>query len=1176
MRKKEKSKKLKKLQSKRLEIKPNLKKPNLKKRLNEKKANLKKSNTKKKLNEKKSNQNKSRLAKSKQIEIKSNSKKSKKLKLNLVFVVAIILVVVFFSFMIGFKKIEVSGFLEDAFSLNSKNVLSNSLEDSQITDKDGNTKIYDSSDKEILIEDKDDNILIRLKLISDYTQNVREGQDIQVAEFLLVDWKEGVELFDSVNTYATKLDYKEANKNFVYKYGIDSVKDKVPITNWYEFTSLDELPSKDIKIGLFTDTVFGETIEWVPTIEGFEILEWATYDVTVGTPFEFDTDKGKENSIVQINETHYLNAYRGTDEHGYAVVLAVINKSNGTISKPGTAFEFYDGGNNYSDYTSLYKIDETHYLNLYTQVYGLVEPFHSAWATVLQVNLSDWSITAPTDAFGFDTEGVGFYSLEQIDSNHFLLTYESSNGDGYVRVLEVNLNNWTVTAPTERFEFDTSSGAYNSLEKINNTHYINAYSGKDGDGYVRVLEVNLDNWTVTSPAAVFEFDNYSAEFISMAKINNTHFIATYRGTSSYDGMANVFQVADDFTITSPRGAFNYGANYGTENSLHRINNSHFLNTYRKAGNEGYAMIFEVNQNNLTITNPASDVQFYSDASALGNSLEQIDGNHFINTFQGKDYDGFAVVLEVNMTVLPEEEEGDFDPIPVGTYTSSSGNDSLDGARFVFVSGDYAYTVCYMDDTLAVWNISAHGNPILVGNYTDSEGDYSLDYPISVFVSGDYAYTVSYNDHTLAVFDISAHGNPVPVGTYTDSGAYSLEYAESVFVSGDYAYTISGYDDTLAVFDISAHGNPVPVGKYVASDGNYSLDNARSVFVSGDYAYTVSYTDHTLAVFDISAHGNPVPVGNYADSDGDYSLDSATSVSVSGDYAYTVGSTDDTLAVFDISAHGNPVPVGTYADSKGDYSLDDARSVFVSEDYVYTVSYIDSTLAVWNISAHGNPVPIGSYTDLEGDYSLECARSVFVSRYYAYTVGSTDDTLAVFKIPITDITSPTYSDNSTNSTSAGGSTLFSLLADDDHVLTPNGTYIFSTNNTGIWANDSAVNFTAIPSWANAIHTLNSTEGISIGYRWHINDSSANINNTEIYTLTTTAADTCTCPSINTNWEVDMSDYCVLSTTCDLGTGNLTFTGTGNFTCNSVLNVNNMDQPGANQIMYVGASCEMEVG
>ena len=297
----------------------------------------------------------------------------------------------------------------------------------------------------------------------------------------------------------------------------------------------------------------------------------------------------------------------------------------------------------------------------------------------------------------------------------------------------------------------------------------------------------------------------------------------------------------------------------------------------------------------------------------------------------------------------------------------------------------------------------------VGTYTDIEGDYSLDGAYSVFVSGDYAYTVSENDDTLAVFNISAHGNSVPVGTYTDiEGDYSLDLAHSVFVSGDYAYTVSSEDDTLAVFNISAHGNPVPVGTYNDSNGDYSLDMASSVFVSGDYAYTVSYADDTLAVFNISAHGNPVPIGTYNDSDGDYSLDLASSVFVSGDYAYTVSSEDDTLAVFNISAHGNPVPVGTYTDIEGDYSLDGAWSVFVSGDYAYTVSYLGDTLAVFNISAQSDT----TYPSFSNYWDNNATLTISGTGLFNVTVDNTNGTV-LLEINNTNITATNISGNAYN-------------------------------------------------------------------------------------------------------------------------------------------------------------------
>ena len=103
----------------------------------------------------------------------------------------------------------------------------------------------------------------------------------------------------------------------------------------------------------------------------------------------------------------------------------------------------------------------------------------------------------------------------------------------------------------------------------------------------------------------------------------------------------------------------------------------------------------------------------------------------------------------------------------------------------------------------------------------------------------------------------------------------------------------------------------------------------------------------------------------------------------------------------------------------------------------------------------------------------------------------------------DTTDPTYSGAAHNTTVAGASCKFSIQYNDDTALHTNGQYIFATNNTGTWVNESAVNWTATPEYANVTKTLNSTVGKVVGYRWYANDTAGNSNNTGIYTLTITA-------------------------------------------------------------------------
>ena len=149
---------------------------------------------------------------------------------------------------------------------------------------------YNSLTKEILIEDEDD-IIIKMRLTSPYVVfGLVASDDTKVAEFYLEDWKDGkINLVDTINFYDINDDYKPIDRDFRFKWENITrkcVKENASAEicfeeyNWVEFEFLDELPHKNIKISLWANTEVTEEIEWVPTLEGFEIFQWAAWNIS--------------------------------------------------------------------------------------------------------------------------------------------------------------------------------------------------------------------------------------------------------------------------------------------------------------------------------------------------------------------------------------------------------------------------------------------------------------------------------------------------------------------------------------------------------------------------------------------------------------------------------------------------------------------------------------------------------------------------------------------------------------------------------------------------------------------------------------------------------------------------------------------------------------------------------
>ena len=263
---------------------------------------------------------------------------------------------------------------------------------------DGNifSKEYDSTNKELLIKDDKDITLISIKLNSPYAvSNLIASDDTKVAEFVLVNWDDNKDtLFDGVSYFNVKDSYNEIDRTFNYKYGTDNevcnFGDCYTETTWTSFNSLDELPNKNIKIGAFTQTYSLESIEWIPSIEGFEILEWASWNISDVTKI------GEIGTAPQVQPN------------------TMFFHPNGT--------KLYIGGNSPSG----------------VQEYNLTIPWIVSTA-VFSSSIGGLPGLADTQDMWFKPDGTAFYTVDNANrivdtfvmSSPWLVNTSTSNGDNF-------------------------------------------------------------------------------------------------------------------------------------------------------------------------------------------------------------------------------------------------------------------------------------------------------------------------------------------------------------------------------------------------------------------------------------------------------------------------------------------------------------------------------------------------------------------------------------------------------------------------------------------------------------------------------------------------------------------------------------------------------------------------
>jgi len=241
----------------------------------------------------------------------------------------------------------------------------------------GITKEYISNEKRIIITEGE-NTLLDLELESDYEVATIAKDDALIAWFDLKDFI-GDSIVDNIRFYNVNDGYKELNKDYNFKYKNES-------DDWNRFTSLKELPNKQIKIGLFTNIKQGDKIEWVIEKSDFTILEWA---VVIGTNAGFTnirpvadpsgTSSQMGGWVIGINSTSPSSGANLTEIGWYV-------ESKAWTGRNWEAGLYYDDGGTMGD---LRNVSRTNALGadvedvwVYTTVDWEIEPDTMYWISI--------------------------------------------------------------------------------------------------------------------------------------------------------------------------------------------------------------------------------------------------------------------------------------------------------------------------------------------------------------------------------------------------------------------------------------------------------------------------------------------------------------------------------------------------------------------------------------------------------------------------------------------------------------------------------------------------------------------------------------------------------------------------------------------------------------------------
>ncbi len=970
-----------------------------------------------------------------------------------------------------------------------------------LVEKGGITKEYIYSEKEIKINDTNTSDVVNLKLVSDYVVYVPIGSDVKVAEFLLIN-STSKELFEKIDFYNVRTDYQQIGKEFNLKYGtdyleevcrneIDKETEKEIIvclnetkTNWTLFKSLDELPKGEVKVGLFTSIKLGDKFEWIPTIKGFEIYEWALVENAwnsdalinaslpdIGdnsTPAVFYKDEswfllsgnlvGTYNGYVwdgaqwmtnlSINET-MLDAGANTRPavfnigSDWYVVSGLTTGLHPAYKWNGTAFavnktmnvSIADVGS--SSAPAVFYMDESWYLisgALDGRFYGYV---WNGSSFVKNMTIND---TLP------DIGALSTPTVFKKDGNYYMLAGESNGGTlGFA---------WNGTA------FAPNSTINASLPDIGTCSHPYTFN------------MSSANWYTISGENAGAFYGFNWTALSYPQYN----LASHNSTTHGQIVGFSINVSDDLAL-NPNGQYIFSSN----------NTGEWINYSQFKGLSNWNPDLTVNLSLDWPDNEMSPFVFYKD------SFWHIIAGSYLGSFYGYDLNSNGSWIR-NNTLVAGLNLGYMYSSPTVFYKDSNWYliSGSDGGLF------YGY----------VWNGTDWLVNLTINASLTDIGFYSTP---SVFYKDSSWYLISGGDaggfNGFAWDGTQWLPNSTIIDGLYDLGTDSIPF---VFKKNSNWYLISqDYGGTFDGFSLASNGTTWLVNSEIINNlptlGGGSGGQLSPVFYKDSLWNMVASTAiNQYYGFKYIEVFNFTTTPSFANSTLILNSTIGTIVGYRWYFTDNVGNTNST-PIYTLTSSDTTPPTyysashnSTEANQIIRFGVNATDETALEPNGMYIFS--TNNTGQWVNESGVNFTAISEWANVTKTLNSTNGTIVGYRWYFNDSAGNTNST-PIYTLTSSDTTLPTYYSASHNSTTINSLVRFGVNVSDNLALHPNGMYIFSTNNSGQWINESGVNFTATPSWANVTKTLNSTNGTIVGYRWYFNDSAGNTNSTPIYTLTT---------------------------------------------------------------------------
>lgn len=419
---------------------------------------------------------------------------------------------------------------------------------------------------------------------------------------------------------------------------------------------------------------------WLKTVK---IASNGVIDSNIIDSYEFDTSACYDPSILRIYGDFYAIAYRGAYDDGLLKTVQIAN--NGTISKP--VIDYAEFG--------IFDFQQPDIIQISDNIYALAFRGFDNDGYLRTVEIaSDGQINdSIINSFKFHSGQILDPMIIHISGEFYAIAYSDyqSSWHGFLKTVRINSFGYIIGGVIDSLEFETTQGIRPAIVHVSGDVYAITYRGPSDYGYVKTVNIfsNGQISTIAMASATQTFVASTCYYPDIIHASGEVYAIAYTG-SGWDGYLKTVKIANDGAITTTgMDTLEFDTSYCVFSNIINVTADVYGIAYTGPSNDGYVKTVRIDNNGMIVGGVIDTLEFDT-SHGYRPDIIHIKGRVYAIVHAGSGWDGYVKTLRIG-------ENGDIANSLDGNYEFSTG-DSRE-CRIIHVNGSIfaiAYRNNYLD------------------------------------------------------------------------------------------------------------------------------------------------------------------------------------------------------------------------------------------------------------------------------------------------------------------------------------------------------------------------------------------------------------------------------------------------------------------------------------------------